>query len=170
MKKCVSILIGVLAVIAAAAAVAGPMAFSATSASADDDRGRGRDPATHRPAVVALDGDVVQLTDLAHLTRRVGVDRPRDAQLGVRWNIVGRTRAHASFVHRKDDNNVDIGTANGLTLGVTHGLSARTDVYVLASHVKNKKSVSIPYPVSWSANPQAGQSPTGIAFGIRHAF
>ena len=93
-----------------------------------------------------------------------------DAQLGVRWNIVGRTRAHASFVHRKDDNNVDIGTANGLTLGITHGLSARTDVYVLASHVKNKKSVSIPYPVSWSANPQAGQSPTGIAFGIRHAF
>ena len=88
----------------------------------------------------------------------------------VRWNIVGRTRAHASFVHRKDDNNVDIGTANGLTLGITHGLSARTDVYVLASHVKNKKSVSIPYPVSWSANPQAGQSPTGIAFGIRHAF
>ena len=93
-----------------------------------------------------------------------------DAQLGVRWNVGDRTRVHASYVHRKDDKNVDIGTADGLTLGVTHGLSKRTDVYILASHVKNKKDVKIGYPVSWSANPSAGQSPSGLAVGIRHAF
>ncbi|MDR2334325.1 MAG: porin [Burkholderiaceae bacterium] len=93
-----------------------------------------------------------------------------DTQLGVRWNVTDRTRVHASYVHRKDDKNVDIGTADGLTLGVTHGLSKRTDVYILASHVKNKKDVALAYPVSWSASPSAGQSPTGIAFGIRHAF
>ena len=93
-----------------------------------------------------------------------------DTQLGVRWNVSDRTRVHASYVHRKDDKNVDIGTADGLTLGVTHGLSKRTDVYILASHVKNKKDVKIGYPVSWSANPSAGQSPSGLAVGIRHAF
>ncbi|WP_198971111.1 porin [Xylophilus sp. ASV27] len=93
-----------------------------------------------------------------------------DAQLGVRWAIDSRNRVHASFVHREDDNNKDIGTANGLTLGYTYGLSKRTDLYLLASHVKNKKDVKLAYPVTWTASPSAGQSPTGIAFGIRHAF
>ncbi|GAB2485912.1 porin [Comamonas humi] len=93
-----------------------------------------------------------------------------DVQLGARWNIDGTSRVHASFVHRKDDNNRDIGSANGLTLGYTYGMSKRTDLYVLASHIKNKKDVQVAYPVTWSASPSAGQSPSGIAFGIRHAF
>ncbi|MBS0509014.1 MAG: porin [Proteobacteria bacterium] len=93
-----------------------------------------------------------------------------DAQLGVRWNIDGRHRVHASFVHRSDDNNKAIGTANGLTAGYIYGLSKRTDLYVLASHVQNKKGVSVAYPVTWSANPASGQNPTGVAIGIRHAF
>lgn len=94
-----------------------------------------------------------------------------DTQLGVRWNIDGPNRVHASFVHRQDRNNKDIGTANGLTIGYIHGLSKRTDLYVNASRVWNKRDIPNPYPVSWiDATPDKGQSPSAIQFGIRHAF
>lgn len=93
-----------------------------------------------------------------------------DVQLGVRWKLNPANQVHASFVHRNDDNNQAIGTANGLTMGFTHSLSKRTDLYVLASHVQNKKGVANAYPVTWQANPKSGQNPTGVAFGIRHGF
>jgi hypothetical protein len=36
--------------------------------------------------------------------------------------------------------------------------------------VNNNKSVSVPYPVTWSATPLQGQSPTAVAVGMRHKF
>jgi predicted porin len=93
-----------------------------------------------------------------------------DVQFGVRWDIDGRNRVHASYVHRNDDNNTDVGTANGVTLGYLYGLSKRTDLYVNYSYVNNNKSVSVPYPVTWSATPLQGQSPTAVAVGMRHKF
>jgi len=94
-----------------------------------------------------------------------------DVQAGVRWNIDGVNRMHASYVYRHDDNNVAIGTAKGIAVGFLHGLSKRTDLYVSAAHIWNRQGVKLAYPITWiDATPDAGQSPTGVQFGIRHAF
>ena len=93
-----------------------------------------------------------------------------DVQFGVRWDIDGRNRVHASYVHRHDDNNTDVGTANGVTLGYLYGLSKRTDLYVNYSYVRNNENIGVPYPVTWSTTPLQGQSPSAVAVGMRHKF
>lgn len=93
-----------------------------------------------------------------------------DAQVGARWNIDGRNRVYASFVHRQDDNNVKIGNANGWVLGYLYGLSKRTDLYATVAHIQNRSNVAVAYPVTWQVTPNAGQSPSGYQLGIRHAF
>lgn len=93
-----------------------------------------------------------------------------DAQLGARWNIDGRSRVYASAVYRHDDNNTKVSNAVGFVEGYIYGLSKRTDLYATVAHIKLKNNVSVPYPVTWQAYPNAGQSPTGFQIGIRHAF
>lgn len=93
-----------------------------------------------------------------------------DVQFGVRWDIDGRNRVHASFVHRRDDDNAAVGTANGVTLGYLHGLSKRTDLYINFAYIDNDERARVPYPVSWNDTPDPGQSPMGLAVGMRHKF
>lgn len=93
-----------------------------------------------------------------------------DAQLGVRWNIDGRNRLYASVVHRHDDENKSLSSANGFVLGFIHGLSKRTDLYASVAHVQHSRAAPVPYPVTFQNYPNAGQNPTGYQVGIRHAF
>jgi len=93
-----------------------------------------------------------------------------DAQLGVRWNIDGVNRFHASVVHRHDDDNTTLSDANGFVVGVLHGLSKRTDLYANIAHVQHRHAAPVPHPVTFLDYPNAGQNPTGWQVGIRHAF
>ena len=93
-----------------------------------------------------------------------------DYQLGARWNIDGHNRVYFSYVHRHDDLNTTLGSANGEVLGYIYGLSKRTDLYAAVAHIKNSNNASLPYPVTFQETPNAGQSPSGVQLGIRHAF
>jgi len=93
-----------------------------------------------------------------------------DYQLGARWNIDGRNRVYFSYVHRHDDFNTTLGSANGEVVGYIYGLSKRTDLYAAFAHIQNAKNASLPYPVTFQDTPNAGQSPSGVQLGIRHAF
>lgn len=93
-----------------------------------------------------------------------------DVQLGMRWDIDARHRVHLSYVHRHDDNNQEVGTADGVTAGYLYGLSKRTDLYINAAYIHNKAGIAVPYPVTWNQTPNMGQSPLAVAVGMRHKF
>lgn len=92
-------------------------------------------------------------------------------QVGFRWYVNDKNMINFSYVHRQDegDNNA-IGTADGITAGIIHHMTSKTDLYVLVSHVWNDDSSNLAYPVTWSSIPNSGQDPTGIAVGFRYAF
>lgn len=94
------------------------------------------------------------------------------AQVGVRWHVNDYNMIHFSYVHREDENNQVIGTADGFTAGVIHNISDQTDVYLLVAHVWNDNAAKLAYPVTWTGDalPNSGQNPTGIAVGLRYEF
>ena len=90
-----------------------------------------------------------------------------DVQLGARWQISERHRLFASYVHKKDNNNVKISDADGILVGYGYSLSKRTDLYANYGHIKTKNNVPIVSPITFN---NAGNANDGIQFGIRHAF
>lgn len=93
-----------------------------------------------------------------------------DAQIGARWNIDGRNRIYLSIVHRHDDYNTSISSATGGVIGYIYGLSKQTDLYATFAHIKTQHDVPVAYALTFQEYPNAGQSPTGFQFGIRHGF
>lgn len=91
-----------------------------------------------------------------------------DVQVGARWNIDAINNVYASFVHKKDNNNVKLSDADGLLLGYGYRFSKRTNVYVNYGRIDIKNKVAVSYPLTFNSSGAAPDK--GVQFGIRHAF
>jgi predicted porin len=93
-------------------------------------------------------------------------------QIGTRVALDDRARLFASVVRRNDATGA-LSDATGVVVGGLYGLSKRTDLYATYAtiHNSNSGSAGAPYPLDWNAKtPNAGENPSGLSVGIRHAF
>nr|WP_316642032.1 porin [uncultured Roseateles sp.] len=93
-------------------------------------------------------------------------------QLGTRVALNDQARLFASVVRRNDGTGA-LADATGVVVGGLYGLSKRTDLYATYATIHNSNSgtAGAPYPLDWNAKtPLAGENPSGLSVGIRHAF
>ncbi|MGE5652527.1 MAG: porin [Bacillota bacterium] len=145
--------------------VAAVLAYSSTNAPANADKAK----------VLLVGGTYdfgVAKAHLAYETEKTdtsGADF-RDWMVGVSAPVAGGT-VLASYIKKTDKTNSDLG-AKQYAIGYTYPLSKRTNVYTSYGHVTNDANQDLfaGDASSGGSAPNAGQSSSGFAVGIRHTF
>lgn len=92
-------------------------------------------------------------------------------QLGARVDLGQGWRLFGSVV-RRDDATGALADATGIAVGALYNFSKRTTVYATYGTVRNGAagSAGAEYPIDWGLTPKAGENPSGLQIGLRHAF
>jgi len=95
----------------------------------------------------------------------------RSVQLGTRIDLGNGVRLFGSVV-RRDDATGALADATGIAVGALYNFSKRTTVYATYGTVRNGSpgSAGAEYPIDWGLSPKAGENPSGLQIGLRHAF
>lgn len=102
----------------------------------------------------------------AHARNRdVAGSESRDTLLGFSAQLVGTNTLMASVIDHRDASTARQ-HARQVALGVTHGLSRRTDVYAAYGHINNRNGAV--FRVGTAAD--SGSGTTGVNLGVRHVF